>query len=355
MASSGHLEEDLASHRHLLGDELATAAPVISEAYAESLLKQEFGLAVTCRSIWGEKDAIFITDGRGARYLVKFINPGEPFRVSEMHTNVLRHLERTAPEVPVQRVVLSREGKGVVNIADEAGKACLCRVVTLIPGVQQESVVRTHAQRYRIGELLADMQDALKDFTDVVEEQSITWDVKRVLRLRPLVQFVPSGDHRRLHRILDEYAEIQTALSEMAAQATHNDFNPANIIVDHDDTDRIAGVIDFGDMVFNPTIIDLAVACAHQVDGGETIPGLFEHLRGYVSRRSLSERDIALLPVLIRARMFMRIVITECQALLFRDSASNFTRNVQEVWKHIAELDRLPDKAIHDKISALAG
>jgi Ser/Thr protein kinase RdoA (MazF antagonist) len=354
MVANRQLAESIATHRHLLGDELATAAPAISELAAAALLNKHYGLTVTCRFIWGEKDAIFITEGRNARHLVKFINSGEPVRISEMHTNVLRHLEQAAPDVPVQRVVLSQEGRGLTGVVDQAGNPCLCRVVTLIPGVQQESITRTLVQKHRIGALLADMQEALKAFTDVVEDHALTWDVKHVLRLRPLVQYVP-GDHRRLHRILDEFAEIHPALLALPAQATHNDFNPANIIVGSEDHDRIAGVIDFGDMVANPTIVDLAVACAHQIDGGETVPGLFEHLRGYLSRRRLSEREMLLLPVLMRARMFMRVVITECQALLFRDSASTYTKNVAEVWRHFAALDRLPDTAFHDKLSALAG
>ena len=52
-------------------------------------------------------------------------------------------------------------------------------------------------------------------------------------------------------------------LRGLRRQVIHNDFNPHNVLADAVDDTRIAGVIDFGDMVHAPLVQDLATACAY--------------------------------------------------------------------------------------------
>jgi Ser/Thr protein kinase RdoA (MazF antagonist) len=57
---------------------------------------------------------------------------------------------------------------------------------------------------------------------------------------------------------------VMPILRSLRAQTIHNDLNPHNILAVGANTDQIAGVIDFGDMLRTPLIQELATAAAYQ-------------------------------------------------------------------------------------------
>ncbi|MGT2492207.1 phosphotransferase [Cupriavidus basilensis] len=83
---------------------------------------------------------------------------------------------------------------------------------------------------------------------------------------------------------MDRFAtNVQPRLPRLARPGPiHNDFNIYNVLVDPRDHTRIAGVLDFGDMVHAPLIDDLAVAAAYQVDpAGDTMATLADFVAAY--------------------------------------------------------------------------
>ena len=65
--------------------------------------------------------------------------------------------------------------------------------------------------------------------------------------------------------------------------------NPDNIVVKHRDSSQIAGLIDFGDMVYAPLINEPAVAAAYQsVSCADLFLGTTDILKGYHSANPLA-------------------------------------------------------------------
>jgi Ser/Thr protein kinase RdoA (MazF antagonist) len=72
----------------------------------------------------------------------------------------------------------------------------------------------------------------------------------------------------------------------------------------------VAGILDFGDTVRSARVCDLAVALAYLVpDGPRPWPGVDAFTAGYESVVPLTDRERALVPMLIAARTIMRTVI----------------------------------------------
>ena len=71
--------------------------------------------------------------------------------------------------------------------------------------------------------------------------------------------------------MLDRFDSIAPQFPDWRWQVVHNDLNPHNVLCAPDAPDRIAGVLDFGDMVRTPLVCDLAVAAAYRIDRDDPI------------------------------------------------------------------------------------
>jgi Ser/Thr protein kinase RdoA (MazF antagonist) len=110
-------------------------------------------------------------------------------------------------------------------------------------------------------------------------------------------------------------------------QVIYNDLNFHNVLVDPQDPDRIAGIIDFGDIIAAPLINDLAVAASYQLGGEAGRAQAAEFIAAYHRALPLRDEEIRLLPLLIEARLAMTLLITGYRARLHPQNAAYILRN----------------------------
>ncbi len=115
---------------------------------------------------------------------------------------------------------------------------------------------------------------------------------------------------RRRHRwnMMDaRFAELRPNLDGLPWQVIHNDANEHNILVGDDG--RVAGLIDFGDIVYAPRVCGLAVACAYAMLGQERpVRAILPLIAGYHAETPLLPGELAVLHDLIGARLAMSII-----------------------------------------------
>ena len=121
--------------------------------------------------------------------------------------------------------------------------------------------------RQNLGRLAARLDLALRGFFHPAAGHELMWDIKHASRARDLLVHIDHERKRALaQRCLDNFeAHALPLLPRLRAQVIHNDLNPHNVLVAPDASHRIAGIIDFGDMVHAPLINNLAVAAAYQL------------------------------------------------------------------------------------------
>src|SRR5262249_23297248 len=103
--------------------------------------------------------------------------------------------------------------------------------------------------------------------------------------------------------------------------AIHNDANDYNVIVGGDadlytKNQNVAGLIDFGDMVYSFTVADLAVAIAYAIlDKPDPLAAAAEIVSGYHAEYGLTEDEIDALFGFVRLRLCMSVCIGASQRL----------------------------------------
>lgn len=334
---------------------LAAKSNLISSDEAADIAQQHYGLTVSAHRLSGEKDSNFrVSTVTGEEYLLKIVNPGEDPAVTNMHTMALRHVEKCDPGMPVQRVVPDRQGRFDFDIDYGPDDRRTVRLVTFTKGELQRKTKQTPQQRRNIGTMLARLQEALEDFRHPAEDHFSTWDLKNTLSLKPMIEEIKDvSKAAELLSWVDRFSsEVVPRIPGLRAQVVHNDLNSDNVVVDPQNTDRVVGIIDFGDMVHTPVIFDAAVAAAYQLtEADDPMAAACDFLAGFHSRRALLAEEVDLLFTTIVARTVMRIAITEWRAVRFPENRTYILRNTPQAWLQFHRLAALPHSQATDMLA----
>jgi len=163
-----------------------------------------------------------------------------------------------------------------------------------------------------------------------------------------LLDHITERERRELAQgALDRFErDAKPRLAALPAQPIHNDFNIYNVLVDPADTDRIAGILDFGDMVRAPAIDDLAVAAAYQVGtGDDPLADIAPFVAAYHGVRPLQPPEVEMLFNLIVARLVMVVAISGWRAERHPENAAYLLRNNPLSWARLAACERVGTEA----------
>ena len=222
------------------------------------------------------------------------------------------------------------QGRTRLRVPADDGRVHTVRVLSWLPGVVRRPDEVKPIAFYRMGETLAALGQALSDFEHAASDYPLLWDIKRAERLRELLDTVADTALRGvLREHIDTFAtEVKPRLREQRWQVIHNDLNPGNVLFHSRDDRKVAGIIDFGDMLRSPLVIDAAVACAYLCrHNDDSLADLLEFLRGYDAITPLTQDELELLPYLVTMRNVTTVVISHWRASLYPDNRAYILRS----------------------------
>ena len=176
----------------------------------------------------------------------------------------LQRLEAGGCAVAVPQVLPTQSGQAMTTI-ESRGSQFRLRVVTYLAGIPLEGHSPGSRLAFDMGRSLALIDRALAGFSHPGESQSLLWDMQRAAELRPLVRHVPGAELQRLVGDCIDVFERQLApvFPVLRTQVIHNDLNPGNVLLTDAEPPSVAGVIDFGDMLRAPLVVDVAIAASY--------------------------------------------------------------------------------------------
>ena len=329
---------------------LSEASPALDTAWVRALAQEHYGLSGELVALTGERDRNYrlqsATDG--ARYMLKVSHPAESALVADFQTQALLHIAATDPGLPVQRIVPALNGAPSLNAEPGDGLPRVVRLFSYLPGLPMPEAPRTTTQRAQLARTLARLDLALREFRHAAGVLELPWDIQRADAVRGLLVHIADPQRRALaERALARFErDAKPVLPHLRAQPIHNDFNIYNVLVDPADTDRIAGVLDFGDMVHAPLIDDLAVAAAYQLDpAGDALAGIVPFVAAYHAVLPLQRAEIDLLFTLMTARLVMVVAISGWRAARYPENAAYLLRNNPLSWARLTACEQVGNDA----------
>ena len=332
----------VASESGLLAEHPQLADPAVLE-----LLEQFYGLKGTLVRIPTEKDETFRLRDGDETYLVKISAPDEDPVIVHLQTACMEHLERTAPELPVQRLVRSLGGEPQILIPAPAGAFDrVLRVMRFLPGDLLANQDASAGQLRLVGSSLARLGIALQDFDHPRANRLLLWDLKHFHRMRPLLDYVEDQEKRSLAEdIFDQFDEkVVPLLGTLTSQVVHGDFSPFNVLVNPSRPDYVTGIIDFGDVVRTPVIFDISVTMANLLGADPASP--WEHalhvMNGYRSIHPLPGQELEALIVSAQARLLLRALITQWRASQLPQRRDYLLSHSKPDWDRLASTAAAP-------------
>lgn len=294
-------------------------------AAVEQMTAEHFAITGDVITLSSEKDETFLIRCAEASYVLKIAHPAEDPAALIFQTNVLLHLQKHAPTLPVPHVIHPLRGEPVFSLNFDDGSSRLVRMLTFLEG---KLLYQTHAanqQMFNLGSTLAALGLGLKNYALPVPDIKLIWDLTHAADLMSRLNYIGAGHRDLVSTVLS--AKPHSALKNLPVQVIHNDFNPHNILVRDEFPDIVSGVIDFGDLVQAPIVNDIAVALSYQIGKADGLKLAAAFLQGYHVTRPLYDEELACLPALIRTRIAMTITISEWRAILIPENSKYILRN----------------------------
>jgi Ser/Thr protein kinase RdoA (MazF antagonist) len=172
----------------------------------------------------------------------------------------------------------------------------------------------------QIGQTLARLGIALKDFSHPAANHKLLWDLKNAAELLELLPNIDEPVLRaRLEKVLRRFERTVLPIAgDLRSQVIHADLNRGNILISAAKPEEITGIIDFGDMVHTPLIMDLAIAAAyHLSDSGDPLGNALHLVLGYHEVTPLESREAGILLDLMTARLCTSITLQMWRAKLY--------------------------------------
>ena len=291
---------------------IASPPPQFSAGEVAEIVDEQYGICGDLAGLVSERDQNFrLTTADGRRYVIKIANQAESTTVTDFQIRALQHMEALGCPVSVPRIIPALSGATMTRALSASAEHVL-RVVSYVPGHPLEEVETDTDLARQLGRCLAHIGIALRDFEHAGDQQVLLWDMRRAADLKPLLVHVPDERLRaEIGSCLDDYcANAAPRLGALRSQVIHNDFNPGNVLVTDGQPVSVAGVIDFGDMIRAPLIIDVAVASAYlRGDDDDVLAPLMSFVSGYDSVTHLEQVELELLYDLVRTRLATTLAI----------------------------------------------
>jgi Ser/Thr protein kinase RdoA (MazF antagonist) len=320
---------------------LTPSEPVTAPAAAEAI-RACFGLSGELTRLPGEADDNFLLDPGGhQRYVVKFAHLRADPAVVDVQVRVLRHIEETAPGLPVPRVLPATSGASWTMVADGPLAGRVVHALSYLDGRLLRSVTTDRPLRRALGATLAELGRALRGFDDPLVHRPLLWDLAQLPRLRPLLAGRPRGSEveEQFDRLA---ATVPARLAGQRTQLVHNDFSPDNTLI-APDGGRVGGIIDFGDVTVTALVNDVAIAVANLLTGdADPFGPALDFIAGYHAVTPLTAAELSLLPDLILGRVVARIIISEWRAERFPENRAYVLRNTPRAREHLHRLLSIP-------------
>jgi 4-aminobutyrate aminotransferase-like enzyme/Ser/Thr protein kinase RdoA (MazF antagonist) len=344
-------------------DPLETPAPGFSVEEAARIAARSFGIEGAASTLDSERDQNFRvetgsrTTTEGNSFLLKISNAADERSVVEMQTEALLHIRRVDPELPVMEPVAAAHGSHIAEVEDPEGRTLAVRMFTFMPGEMLAAAQLDEPATEEFGTTVARVGRALRGFFHAAGGYKILWDLRHTPDLRPMLDAVEDQNRRELvNRVLDRFdREVADILPSLRSQMIHDDLTLSNVLLD--DSHRVSGIVDFGDLTHTALICDLAISLVSVMwETSDPLASAGRLIRGYRTVTPIERDEARVLADLVGARLAALVLIAAWRVRRYPENAAYITANQEHAWRLLERLDAMTwDRVREELVTACLG
>jgi Ser/Thr protein kinase RdoA (MazF antagonist) len=336
---------------------LRANAPTLPLPHVQQIAREHFGLCGDAKALYSERDQnTLFREADGRAWMLKVANTDEDPGAIDCQIEALRHIQRVDPLLPVPRIRLSTGGQGTARVSASDGSAHIIYALSFLDGQIAGDLELAPALLRRIGALQARLGRAMRGFFHAAAgARSLLWDVRMAPQYLPFVDLLPAQQRSLVIEVLRQGIDtVLPRLDALRAQAIHGDLHAHNLILSA--AGDLAGIIDFGDMIHGPLILDLSAALADFMVPASRIPQvLADMIRGYHEVTPLEADERALLLDLVELRLVITMLVNAYRHTQTPDEPNYAADAGFAGWETLETLQRLTRAKVETIIDSACG
>jgi len=337
------------------------ARPALPLDLVKTLVREHFGVKGELSPLPGEWDQNLRLDtSPTGTCVVKIANRGHDTGFLDLQNLAMARLADGWTAGACPRALDSLKGERIVEVQGNDGNAYRMRVLSFIPGKPLAKVRPTDSPTLeRLGTAAGAMDACLEGFEHGSMHREFPWDLSHPEWISARTHHIANSGRRGIvERMLLQYrARVRPTLQSLPASVIHNDLNDENTLLDaHNDGGwALAGVLDFGDMLWSHTVNELAILCAYTILESESpLDGITDLAHGYHGERPLSDDELHALFPLVCMRLCVSVTSS---AIAAREDPDNAHRQISDApaWAMLERLDGIDWRDAEDGLRGACG
>ena len=279
-------------------------------------LKSNYGLVGTLTRLSGENLNYLISGERGPSHVVKIVDDDMPPEVVEMENEALNYAVSAGFSYRLPKIMKNSRGNIETGIIERINSPHRLRVIDLIEGEElHKSSDISRKMLKNVGKMIAELCLVMQGFDHPAAHRSHRWNLVDAGRHRDKISLETDAAKRALLEWgFDAWAQVRVQFNHLPWTFIHGDLNPENILVK---SDRIIGVVDFGDSCMNPAVCDLAISITYfMMNTEKPLEAAGVVVAGYEQIRPLQEVERAVLLPLVCGRLATSVAISLSRRLI---------------------------------------
>ncbi len=270
-----------------------------------------YGITAVAKKLVGYDDLnYYLKANNGDEYILKIAHLEENREYLEMQNKALLHLENKKISFQIPKLVLNKKRKSITIIKDSEGNERFLRLLTWLSGKMWVNV-NPHSENLLkdIGQVCGTLSIALSDFDHPAAHRYSEWDNSQASWVVEYFHFIQDERQKNIAEYVFKLFEKEALpkLPNLRKSVCHNDANDYNVLVSSElENQQVAGVIDFGDLIYTNTINELAISIAYAVmQKPDPLSAAAFVVMGFHEKFPLKEEELEVLFPLIAARLLI--------------------------------------------------
>lgn len=285
---------------------------MVNETEIAHLIQDHYQLRGQWKALPGEYDLNYRLNAEQGTYIVKLLQtrPDLP-ALTELQYLLGERLKMVPSTLSFPQLIPTTQGHYFLDLHGEESNYTL-RIFTWLEG-RLWADVEPHgsALLQDAGAALGNLSVALHGFDHPAAHRSLKWDITQPEWAANRINAISDPVRQTFAtRLWENFRAIQPYLTDLTWAINYFDANDYNVIVNTDLlSPRVTGMIDYGDVLWNPVISDLALGITYlTLEQEDPLEAATHLVHGYHQVRPLNEKELGCLYGLVCARLLISVV-----------------------------------------------
>ncbi len=282
-----------------------------------------------------DKNYLLIADKK-EKFIIKVSNTLESKKLLEMQDNVLILLSK---KKYISKFVPKKIHTSIKIYKDKFQRPSYVRILSFIKGNMFAYKKQSNLIDISLGKLLGYMSKGLQNFSHPSAYRKFEWDPSSIEWTSKYLNFFSFEKKKIIQNNLIEYKNfIKLNKINLRHSVTHGDPNNYNIVVHKN---NIVGLLDYGDMIFAPTINDLSISLAYALMNKKNLfLSLKNIITNYHNVFPITSDEIFSLMTLVKCRLTITVVMASLQRKKFPNN-KYLSISEKDAWNLLYKLDKI--------------